>query len=398
MDQLAKSFPPGLKYTIIYNPTQFIQQSVNAVTETIGEAVILVVLVVILFLQTWRAAVIPLVAIPDIADRHLLRDGDVRLLAEQSLAVRPGAGDRHRGGRRHRRGRERRAQHRRRPVAARCGQEKHGRGRIGAHRHRARAVRRVRAVGLHHRHFGAVLPAVRADDCRRDRHFPHRFAHALARHVRAAPEAAHERPSAGPLVDATDPWLLPHLQRGLRQAGRRLRLVRRAHRAGGGGDAGGIRGDPGLRPQRVPQDAGRVHPAAGCGLPDRRDAAARRRVAGAHRRGQSPRRRHRPEDAGCGACGEHRRILRRHLHQRPERGRRVLRARAVRGARRRSAKVRRRHPGRAVPAACRHPGSAGAGGAAAAGARRRQCRRRAHDDPGPGGSRPARAAGRRRRP
>jgi hydrophobe/amphiphile efflux-1 (HAE1) family protein len=64
MDQLAKSFPAGLQYTVVYNPTQFIQQSVNAVTETIGEAIILVVLVVILFLQTWRAAVIPLVAIP----------------------------------------------------------------------------------------------------------------------------------------------------------------------------------------------------------------------------------------------------------------------------------------------------------------------------------------------
>ena len=64
MDELSKSFPPGLKYTIIYNPTEFIQQSVDAVTETIAEAVILVVLVVILFLQTWRAAIIPLVAIP----------------------------------------------------------------------------------------------------------------------------------------------------------------------------------------------------------------------------------------------------------------------------------------------------------------------------------------------
>jgi hydrophobe/amphiphile efflux-1 (HAE1) family protein len=64
MDQLAKSFPPGLEYTIIYNPTQFIQQSVDAVIHTIGEAVILVVLVVVLFLQTWRAAVIPLVTIP----------------------------------------------------------------------------------------------------------------------------------------------------------------------------------------------------------------------------------------------------------------------------------------------------------------------------------------------
>ncbi|HXE70752.1 MAG TPA: efflux RND transporter permease subunit, partial [Hyphomicrobiaceae bacterium] len=64
MDDLAKDFPDGLKYTVVYNPTEFIQQSVDAVVETIGEAVILVVLVVILFLQTWRAAVIPIIAIP----------------------------------------------------------------------------------------------------------------------------------------------------------------------------------------------------------------------------------------------------------------------------------------------------------------------------------------------
>jgi hydrophobe/amphiphile efflux-1 (HAE1) family protein len=64
MDQLSKRFPQGLKYTIVYDPTQFIQQSVNAVEETIAEAVILVVLVIILFLQTWRAAIIPLIAIP----------------------------------------------------------------------------------------------------------------------------------------------------------------------------------------------------------------------------------------------------------------------------------------------------------------------------------------------
>ncbi|HEY1746485.1 MAG TPA: multidrug efflux RND transporter permease subunit [Xanthobacteraceae bacterium] len=64
MDELSKRFPQGVKYDIFFNPTQFIQQSVNAVIETIGEATILVVLVVILFLQTWRAAIIPLVAIP----------------------------------------------------------------------------------------------------------------------------------------------------------------------------------------------------------------------------------------------------------------------------------------------------------------------------------------------
>jgi hydrophobe/amphiphile efflux-1 (HAE1) family protein len=64
MNQLAKAFPAGIQHAIVYNPTEFIQESVNAVMETIGEAVVLVVLVVILFLQTWRAAVIPIVAIP----------------------------------------------------------------------------------------------------------------------------------------------------------------------------------------------------------------------------------------------------------------------------------------------------------------------------------------------
>ena len=64
MDELSTRFPAGIKHAIVYNPTQFIQESVNAVIETIGEAIILVVLVVILFLQTWRAAVVPIVAIP----------------------------------------------------------------------------------------------------------------------------------------------------------------------------------------------------------------------------------------------------------------------------------------------------------------------------------------------
>jgi hydrophobe/amphiphile efflux-1 (HAE1) family protein len=64
MADLSKRFPPGLKYDIVYNPTQFISQSVAAVRSTIIEAVLLVVLVIVLFLQTWRAAVIPIVAIP----------------------------------------------------------------------------------------------------------------------------------------------------------------------------------------------------------------------------------------------------------------------------------------------------------------------------------------------
>src|SRR3954467_3563540 len=64
MDQLAPRFPTGIKHAIVYDPTQFIQQSVNEVVKTILEAVLLVVLVIIIFLQTWRAAVIPIIAIP----------------------------------------------------------------------------------------------------------------------------------------------------------------------------------------------------------------------------------------------------------------------------------------------------------------------------------------------
>ncbi len=64
MQEISKKFPPGVVHTIIYDPTRFIAESVNAVLETIVEAIILVVLVVILFLQTWRAAIIPILAIP----------------------------------------------------------------------------------------------------------------------------------------------------------------------------------------------------------------------------------------------------------------------------------------------------------------------------------------------
>jgi hydrophobe/amphiphile efflux-1 (HAE1) family protein len=64
MEDIAKDFPPGVGYTIVYNPTDFIRYSIDAVVATFVEALILVVLVVILFLQTWRAAVIPIIAIP----------------------------------------------------------------------------------------------------------------------------------------------------------------------------------------------------------------------------------------------------------------------------------------------------------------------------------------------
>jgi HAE1 family hydrophobic/amphiphilic exporter-1 len=64
MEELSRSFPSGMRYDIVYNPTEFIAESVHEVIKTIFEAIALVVLVVILFLQTWRASIVPILAIP----------------------------------------------------------------------------------------------------------------------------------------------------------------------------------------------------------------------------------------------------------------------------------------------------------------------------------------------
>ncbi|MEI8146982.1 MAG: efflux RND transporter permease subunit, partial [Alphaproteobacteria bacterium] len=62
--RMARDFPSGMGYSVVYNPTEFIQESVDEVIKTLAEAVLLVVVVVLIFLQTWRAAIIPIVAIP----------------------------------------------------------------------------------------------------------------------------------------------------------------------------------------------------------------------------------------------------------------------------------------------------------------------------------------------
>lgn len=64
MQEIAKSMPPGIEYKIIYDPTRFIKSSIEEIYKTIFEAMILVVIVVLVFLQNWRAAIIPIVAIP----------------------------------------------------------------------------------------------------------------------------------------------------------------------------------------------------------------------------------------------------------------------------------------------------------------------------------------------
>ncbi|MCG8611438.1 MAG: efflux RND transporter permease subunit, partial [Pseudomonadales bacterium] len=64
MAELKETFPDGVDYSIVYDPTVFVKGSIKAVVKTLLEAIVLVVIVVVLFLQTWRASIIPLVAVP----------------------------------------------------------------------------------------------------------------------------------------------------------------------------------------------------------------------------------------------------------------------------------------------------------------------------------------------
>jgi multidrug efflux pump len=64
LERLKANFPPGVDYRIVYDPTIYVRESITAVVHTLLEAILLVVIVVVVFLQTWRASIIPLVAVP----------------------------------------------------------------------------------------------------------------------------------------------------------------------------------------------------------------------------------------------------------------------------------------------------------------------------------------------
>src|SRR5438094_6166224 len=64
MDGLRRNFPEGIDYAVVYDPTVFVRHSIEAVVHTLLEATLLVVLVVVIFLQSWRASIIPLLAVP----------------------------------------------------------------------------------------------------------------------------------------------------------------------------------------------------------------------------------------------------------------------------------------------------------------------------------------------
>ncbi len=64
MQELSRTFPPDLEYSIVYDTTPFISESIHEVFNALRDAIILVAIVVLAFLQSWRATLIPLIAVP----------------------------------------------------------------------------------------------------------------------------------------------------------------------------------------------------------------------------------------------------------------------------------------------------------------------------------------------
>jgi hypothetical protein len=286
MTRIERNFPPGIKADIVYDPTRFIAQSMEASGPHLHRGD--------------RAGRPGGGALPaelargrHPADRHSrldhrhLRDpAGARLHAELAHHVRPDPGHRHRGRRRDRRGGERRAPHGLGALAAGGRAEDDGRGGLRAHRHRAGAGRGLRADGLHQRHLRRLLPAVRGDHLGRHHPVRHRVADALAGPGRAAAEAARPR-QAEQAVPADHP-VLPRLQLVLRQALLRLRRADAEAGAAAGDPADPLCGPAGRHGAPGAGDADRPDPAAGPRLPHRRLPAAAGLQPQPHGRGDSP--------------------------------------------------------------------------------------------------------------
>ena len=117
MEELKKRFPPDLDYAVALDTTLAVTEGINEIVHTLLEALVLVILVVFIFLQGWRATLIPLLAVPVSLVGTFVVFPLLRLLHQHAVALRPGAGHRPGGGRRHRRGRGGGAPHRAGAVA-----------------------------------------------------------------------------------------------------------------------------------------------------------------------------------------------------------------------------------------------------------------------------------------
>ncbi len=171
MDELEKNFPPGVAWQISYETTSYTEESINEVYKTLGEAVLLVACVVLLFLQNWRAALIPLAAVPvaiigtfavmlvmGFSLNTLTLFGMVLaigIVVDDAIVVVEAV--------------EHHLEHG--LSAARCQHSGDGAGGGPRGGRRPGAVGRIRALCLYQRPDRPVLPPVRPDDCQLDHHF-----------------------------------------------------------------------------------------------------------------------------------------------------------------------------------------------------------------------------------
>ena len=384
MQTLKKDFPPGVDSIIIYDPTIFIAKSVNEVIVTIFVAILLVVGVVFVFLQSWRATIVPVIAIPvslvgtftilaafGISLNNLSLFGlvlAVGIVVDDAIVVVENVERNMRAGMS-----PREAAHRTMDEVG---------GALISIALTLCAVFVPSAFlsgisGLFFRQFAVTISASTVISC-----FVSLTLSPALCAVLFKPHYAHDDAHANRGQRLLHAGVRP-LQSRLRAALLRLRQpdpparARHRHRA-----RGLCRPHRGRR-RRVREDAHRVHPGAGPGLSHLRRPAAAGRHLGPDREGRPPRHRHHPGHKGHRACGALRRPRRYDLHRRLERWNDLLRP-AVALQSRAAGRDREHRAGRSAQAPVGHQGCVRPDDPATARAGPRQRRRLQDDAGGPG--------------
>ena len=389
MAQLKTSFPKGLDYNIGYNPTEFIAQSVHELIKTIYEAMALVVIVVLVFLQGWRPAIIPIIAIPvslvgtfavmaalGFSINNLTLFGlvlAVGIVVDDAIVVVENV--------------ERHLQlgMSRREAALKTMEEVGG------------ALVSIALVlcavfvptaflggisGQFFRQFAVTIAVATAISCFCSLTLSPALASLIltaARGETAAGALEHHRARLGQLHRAVQPRL--------RSPGARLRGRRRLRDPAYGGDACDLSRADRQRRLAARHHLAGLHPGAGSRLRHHLGAIARRRVAGADHCGGARNRADRAGYAGYRPCRRLRRLLRRDAHAGRQRRGAVPGVRRAGGAAEEGI-VGERHHGRAAQAAVGDPGRVHHRHSAAGGAGHRHRRRLRHAAPGSQGRGP----------
>ncbi len=301
MEELKETFPEGVEYQIAYDTTPFIRESVRDVVRTLLEAVVLVGIVVLVFLQSWRATLIPMIAVPvAIVGTFAVMEAigfslnnvslfglvlAIGIVVDDAIVVVENVERWLERGESSREAARKAMDEVTGPVIAVA----------------LVLWRRVRPVRLHQRHHWPVLPAVRRDHRRLDSDFGLQLADTQSRFGGDPVAAARRSPGPCHLAIGHTPGLvLPGIQPGLRRDHNRLRL--------GGGPAvarqfvgpASLRRPAGSDRVGLSQGAHRLRAGAGPGSDHLQHPAPRLRFAGTDQRSDFPHRGDRPPDKGCG--------------------------------------------------------------------------------------------------